>query len=516
MHGKWMNPAWWVHRWAELRPDKAALVWGDAPVGYADLAERMEQCARWLDSAGVGPGDRVGALLRNGPEFLELYLACARIGAVFVPLNFRCEAPELDYFLADCEPGVLVVDERFLPTVAAMGWPAAHEELVVAAVGAGERGPGVRDYRGEIHQARGRTAPAFPGDPEAPQMIMYTSGTTGRPKGALLPYRKTFFNCLNAVEFFSLRSSDVVLIVLPLFHSGGLLIQASPALYAGATAVLHERFDPARVRADLGRYGVTQFLGVPTVYRRLVAEGVAGELARLTTCAIGGERTEPELVRDLLGRGVRLVELMGQTETSIFLRASPEDLAQAPDTVGRPVFHAEVALVDPQGRKVPSGDTGEIAVRGPIVMSGYWRDPEKTRRAVRDGWLHTGDLARRDREGRYYLLDRLHDMYISGGENVYPAEVEAVLRRHPQVADVAVVGEADPQWGQVGHAFVVPREGGRLDGASVIEFCRGRLARYKWPRQVTLCRDLPRTAVGKVRKRDLLERARGGGQGDAP
>ncbi|RMG94897.1 MAG: long-chain fatty acid--CoA ligase, partial [Candidatus Dadabacteria bacterium] len=329
--------------------------------------------------------------------------------------------------------------------------------------------------------------------PDGPQALLYTSGTTGRPKGALLPVRKGFFNAVNAQEFLGLDPGDRMLVVLPLFHSGGLFIQVVPALYAGASVVLRPRFDAAAVARELREGGITHFLAVPTVLRRVLEAGGPGCLAGLRACGVGGEPVPPDLIGTCLGAGVEIRQLYGQTETSIVLWASAEDLRQRPGTLGRPVRHAEVAL----------GRGGEIRVRGPTVFLEYWGDPELTREALRGGWFHTGDLARVDDGGYWYLAGRAKEMYISGGENVYPAEVEAVLRGHPAVADAAVVGMPDPVWGEAGRAFVELRPGAPATAEELLAWCAGRLARFKCPREIVFLDALPRTELGKIRKEAL-------------
>jgi fatty-acyl-CoA synthase len=344
-----------------------------------------------------------------------------------------------------------------------------------------------------------------PSAPEEAHVIMYTSGTTGRAKGAVLSHRKTFFNCLNADIFFKLHFDDVMLIVLPLFHSGGLFIQASPVIYKGATMILHNSFDPDRTYRHIQKFQVTKFLGVPTVYKSLVkAESkYKGALSSLKVSAIGGEKVTPELLAQFRDAGFSLRQIMGQTETSILLWAHEEDVMRKPGSVGKPVFHAEVRIVDRQGRQCGPGRVGEIIVRGSIMMTEYWQDPVKTEETIRGGWLHTGDLARMDEDGYFYLVDRAKDMFISGGENVYPAEVERVLRKHPRVEDIAVVGVPDEIWGEVGWAFVIPKAGANLGAEDLIGLCEGQLARYKWPKEIIFAADFPRTALGKVRKTEL-------------
>ncbi|MBN2123636.1 MAG: AMP-binding protein, partial [Deltaproteobacteria bacterium] len=462
-------------------------------------------------SLGIEKGDRVAVMLENCPQFVELYLACSRLGAIFVPVNFRLAAPELDYTLKSARPRLLVFGEQYADTVLGLNLNNRRPAMLMAGAGWSPSQGDVLDYDAETAALEGQkpflTKSLGPADPEEPHVIMYTSGTTGQPKGAVLSHRKTFFNCLNADIFFKLHFDDIMLVVLPLFHSGGLFIQASPILYKGATMIVHPRFDPIRAYEDIRRYRVTKFLGVPTVYKSLVkaeAEQRAA-LSSLKICAIGGEKATPEMMTQFKEAGFPLRQIMGQTETSILLWASEEDVTRKPGSVGRPVFHAEVNIVDRDCRPVAPGEVGEIVVRGSIMMKEYWQDPVRTEETIKSGWLHTGDLARMDEDGYYYLVDRARNMYISGGENVYPAEVERVIRRHPAIEDIAVVGVPDDTWGEVGHAFVICKEGMALSAEEVISFCNGKLAKYKRPKKVTFCREFPQTALGKVRKSALLQ-----------
>lgn len=503
-----MNICWWVKRWSELHPHKTAIQFENRKITFSELYQRTRQVDYQLQKLGIRKGDRVAVILRNCPEFIEIYLACSRLGAIFVPLNFRLSAPELDYLLSDSRPKLLVIDSNYYNLV-------KHLRLKMLLVGAGEKteSSNIMHYLSEsIDLDEDPTFEDFtsgPTDPEEPHVIMYTSGTSGKPKGAVLSHRKTFFNCLNADIFFKLQFNDIMLVVLPLFHSGGLFIQASPTIYKGATLILHQRFEPTKVFEDIDRCGVTKLLGVPTVYRTLLqnAPQEKGQLSSLKICAIGGEKTNPELVAECTEAGFPLRQVMGQTETSILLWAAEEDAVRKPGSVGRPVLHADVELVDQGGQPVKTGEVGEIVVRGSIMMTEYWRDPTKTAETFRDGWLHTGDLAYRDAEGYYYLVDRVKDMYISGGENVYPAEVEEVLRGHPDIEDVAVVAVPDEKWGETGHAFVIPKNGKELDPADLVSFYNAKLACFKRPKAISFCREFPRTTLGKVRKQGLLKNA---------
>jgi fatty-acyl-CoA synthase len=504
-----MNIAWWVKRWSELNPAKTAIIVDDLQISYRQLYGRYSRTASWLFARGIRKGHRVSVLLRNCPEFIEVYLACARLGAIFVPLNFRVTASELAYFIDDAQPRMLIFNSGYAALVEDAREHKTNASMQLAVVGSPVEGSGIESYRDEVlgfpEGPHDFSPEAEPSDPEEPQVIMYTSGTTGKPKGAVLSHRKTFFNCLNAEIFFKLNFDDRMLIILPLFHSGGLFIQAAPTLYKGATLIIHPKFDPGRVFSDIERYRATKLLGVPTVFKALidVPPEERSDISSLKVCAGGGEKTTPELLEQCRAAGLSFRQVMGQTETSILLWASEEDSYRKPGTVGKPVFHADVKLIDKQHRRVKPGQVGEIVARGAIMMNAYWRDPVKTRDVMREGYLHTGDLARMDEEGYFYLVDRLKDMYISGGENVYPAEVERVLREHPQIEDVAIKGIPDPKWGEVGHAFIIPKAGKALEPQEVIKWCESRLARYKLPKEVTFCREFPRTSLGKVRKAGL-------------
>ncbi|MBW1730790.1 MAG: long-chain fatty acid--CoA ligase [Deltaproteobacteria bacterium] len=510
---KSMNTAWWVERWSDLHPNKPAIIFEDQTITYGRLHARINAAGCWLQSLGIEKGDRVAAMLSNCPGFIELYLACSRLGAIFVPINFRLAAKEVEYTLRNCRPRLFVFGAEFSEALAGLDFGDYLPPMLVAVVGDGSSRPEALDYEKGVAAFEGKkrflTSSTGPNDPEEAQVIMYTSGTTGEPKGAVLSHRKTFFNCLNADIFFKLSFDDIMLIILPLFHSGGLFIQASPCLYKGATMVIHRKFNAERTYADINRYEVTKFLGVPTIYRALLSldDRQRADTSSLKVCAIGGEKTTHELLIRCNEAGFPVRQIMGQTETSILLWASEEDSLSRPGTVGRPVFHAEVDLVDREGRSVKPGEVGEIVVRGSIMMTEYWQDPVRTRETIRNGWLYTGDLAYMDEEGYFYLVDRAKDMYISGGENVYPAEVERVLREHPGIEDVAVVGIPDETWGEVGHAFVIRKAGHNLSAQEVITFCDGKLARYKWPKSVSFVESFPRTTLGKVKKHLLVRQA---------
>ncbi len=512
---KSMNIAWWVKRWSELTPEKPAVIFEAEPISYRELHQRVQRTCRWLGSMDIQKGDRVAVFLGNCPEFIEIYLACAWLGAIFVPINYRLAPPELAYTLADADPALLIFGSEYAETVMDLFGERrfVSPQPVLVRIGPSENDATLPadDYHAAV-SAGGENVffqrPAFAMDsPEEPHVIMYTSGTTGRPKGAVLSHRKTFFNCLNTDIFFSLTGDDTMLIVLPLFHSGGLFIQASPVFYKGATLILHRKFDPQKIASDISRYQVTRFLGVPTIYKALLdlLPEKKSFFASLKVSAIGGEQLTPELMAQFNAAGFSLRQIMGQTETSILLWASEDDAIRKPGSVGRPVFHADVTIVDKRGKTCPPDQVGEIVVRGSIMMTEYWRDAARTEEAIKDGWLHTGDLAYRDADGYFFLVDRARDMFISGGENVYPAEIERVLRTHPDIDAVAVIGVPDARWNEAGCAFVQTVEGKIISEADVIRCCEGKLARYKWPQCVIFVDHFPRTALGKIRKSELRQ-----------
>jgi len=482
------NVASWLRERAALHPERLAigLPGGAKALRYGELEALTDRVAHGLREAGIGSGDRLAVALGSEPLYLGLFFAAAGLGAILLPLNTRLAVPELAFQLDDAEPALLIADTgRELPERrGTRSW--SREDLLAAL------------------PDRAEALPLAPGG-EAPQVILYTSGTTGRPKGAVLPHRKTVSNTENAERYFGLSESDVVVVPVPLFHSYGLLILSVPALFAGARIVLVPRFDPRELQACVAREHATVLGAVPVMYRRMLDAGLdAGALGSLRVAWSAGAALDVDTIRAYHRAGVRLRQGYGQTETSILCCLDAAHSLSKAGSVGRPVGHCQLRIADTEGRSLPRGAEGEVQVRGGVVMLGYWRRPAETESARCDGWHRTGDLGVQDEEGFVTLVGRLGEMYISGGENVYPAEVERVLEQHPEVAEAAVVGVPDPEWGQVGHAWVVPR-GAALDCDALLEWTRDRLAGYKRPRRISLAPALPRTPSGKVQKH-LLER----------
>jgi fatty-acyl-CoA synthase len=343
---------------------------------------------------------------------------------------------------------------------------------------------------------------------DSDQMIMYTSGTTGTPKGALLSHKKTLYNTLNAQIFFDLYSKDIMLLVLPLFHSGGLNIMAIPALYVGATVILCAHFDPEQFLSLIEEHRVTQAMLVPTMVNTLLKETrpETFDLSSIRSILIGGEPASAELLRQAQKKGLPVRQIFGQTETSIELWVPEEMSWEKAGAVGLPVFHGDVRVVDQDNRPVKPGEIGEIVVKGPITMTAYWNLPEETGKTIRQDWLHTRDLGRIDEDGYVYAVDRMGDMYISGGENVYPAEVEKALLTHPKIFEAAIIGIPHEKWGYAGHAFIRPNQGQNISLQEIVSFLREKMAPYKIPKSMEQVNDIPKTASGKIKKSELAKR----------
>jgi fatty-acyl-CoA synthase len=482
-----------VARSARRAPDAPALACEQDRRTFGELEERSERLAAALGARGVEPGDHVAMLQYNGIEFVEAFLAIQKLGACAVPVNFRLSREEVDYVLADSGATLAIADPELAPRAGAV------ETIVV--------GP---DYEEALAAAPPeRRAHEVMGEDLA--FLMYTSGTTGRPKGAMLSHQNLVVNTTNWLYEVGARPDDVWLSGLPLFHIGG-LNGILPFLHLGALAVIEPSggFDPAQSIARLARDHVSMCFFVPTQWQEICAHPAVATVDReRLRKAMWGASQAPLPTLELLAAtfpSVEIVNAFGQTEMSsntCFLRG--EDAIRKMGSVGRPALGVEARIVDESGEDVPPGEVGEIVYRGPTVMQGYHGKPEATAEAFAGGWFHSGDLVREDEEGFIYVVDRLKDMLISGGENVYPAEVERALIEHPAVAEVAVVGVPHPRWVETPLAVVVPAPDAEVSEEELIEHCRERLAGYKKPSAVVFVDILPRNAAGKVLKRELRD-----------
>jgi fatty-acyl-CoA synthase len=481
---------------AMRQPDSLAAV--DLATGrrhtYQALDDRIARLAGTLRSGfGIAPGDRVAVLAPNTTDMFEVQFACGRIGAIFVPLNWRLANPELEAILADCTPALLVHDPEF---------SARAEDLGVGRLLS--FGPQFE----RIVQAAMQLDDPVAATLDDISTILYTSGTTGRPKGAVITHGMNFWNTVHSIGSAGVARSTVFLGLLPLFHTGGLNVFCYPVFQAGGTVLIMRSFDAGEALQLIGdpSAGVTHMLGVPANYQFMAQHGRFSQtdLSRLVFAGIGGAPTPNAILEVWKDHGAILQQAYGMTETSpLVLIQDKEDAVRKAGSAGKPVLHMQTRVVGDDGADAPRGTIGELWVKGPNITKGYWNQPEVTASAFTDGWLHTGDAALIDEDGYYFIVDRWKDMYISGGENVYPAEVENVLYQHMSIAEAAVIGIPDHRWGEVGRAVVVVKPDRSLSEDEVIAHCAANLARYKLPHTVVFTDALPRNATGKVHKPTL-------------
>ena len=493
-------------------PDALAVVdTGKTPelrLSFAQINERANRLANALRAAGVGKGDRVAMLALDGVEHLDLLCACGKLGAIHTALNWRLHWRELQQILADVTPTVLLYDDTFRESVAQLAEAETPVRHWIHLDGAGISGS--RDFNALL--ADSSPDACFREDlrDEDIAAIVFTGGTTGLPKGAQISHRQIAWNCLNTV-IHDLGRGDVYLNVFPMFHVGGLFVYTLPQVIMGGTTVLLKRFDPDQVLRLIQRERVTVFAAVPAMYQMLAQTPAWAEadLSSLRFCTSGGAPLPVPLVEQYTReKGIRFKQGFGMTEFGPGLFAlAPEDAIRKAGSIGRPNFYIDARIVGPDNRPLGPNETGELVLKGPSIASGYFNNPAAWGEVIdEDGWFHTGDLARYDEDWYFFIVDRLKDMFISGGENVYPAEIEAALYRHPAVFQCAVVGVPDPKWGEVGKAFVVLKPDQTASAEALLAHLGDRLARYKIPRHVEFLTALPISAAGKVLRRELRER----------
>ena len=495
----------WTTDRAIATPRRIAIDDRGVLVSYAELDARATALAARLRAAGYGVGDRIATLTGNSSDHVVLFFACAKTGAVLVPLSWRLAPREIAFQIELADPALLVVEDEF----AALA-EAALEERVAPLPLAGFGRQGLEREVPAPVRADGALAELREVRDDDPLLLMFTSGTLDRPKGALLTHANCFWTNLSLSRTAEITSRDVVLAFMPQYHVGGWNIQPLLAWWTGATVVLERTFDAGRALHLIAQRRITTMMGVPTNYLLLAKHPsfADADLSTLAHAIVGGAPMPEPLLRTWHARGVALTQGYGLTEASPNVLCLPDEEARAKvGLAGTPYPHVEVGIVDPvTGERIEGPGEGELVVRGPGVFAGYFRDPEATALALRGGWLHTGDLVRRDADGDHQIIDRIKDIYLSGGESIAPAEVESVLFEHPAVADAAVVGVPDERWGEVGVAHVVLRPGRATDEQEILEFCAERMARFKLPKHVVVVAEIPRTAGSKVLRRVLLER----------
>ncbi len=510
----------WLKRWGMYAPERVAIedYKNQKNYTYQDLWEASQRLAGYLNKMGIVSGDRVASLSHNRVETVILFFALQRLGAILVPINFRLSPSEIEYILQDCEAKFLFYEPQFSGVVKKV----ISDRLHIANP---KSNPSLTCMPYEdLSTSFAESFLGFNGHFETSVMILYTSGTTGFPKGAVLTHKMLFWNSINTSISLNITEYDVTINFAPLFHTGGWNVLLTPFLHRGAKVIFFEKFDPDLVLQVASDKQITLLFGVPTMLN-MMAEAKAFtimDLSKLRSMIVGGEPMSLSLIKTWHAKGVPVRQGFGLTEfgpNCFSLSASDAEVKMG--SIGRPNFYIHTKIVDSENREVPVGEIGELLLSGPACMQGYWNNPKATEQALQDGWLHTGDLVKKDSDDYFYVVGRKKEMFISGGENVYPVEVERVLAQHPLIREVAVVGVQDEKWGEVGHAYVALKSNIVLENQSHITdvtkltadslelttFCKEYLASYKIPKYFSFCEDLPKGDSGKINKKVLKSTA---------
>ncbi|MGB8646949.1 MAG: long-chain fatty acid--CoA ligase [Anaerolineae bacterium] len=498
----------WLYRHAQLNPRRVALITPERTLTYGELNGEANRVAHALATLGLKEGDRIGVLCLNDPRFLTLLFGAGKLGIVVVSLNYRLTPPEIAYQMKDSNVRVLFVGAEQAGFIPALREQTGIDRFYVLA---GDAPAGCGAYAALI-AGRPESEPAAPLAWDKELLTVYTSGTTGKPKGAVLTHANQFWNAMNDIIPLGLTRDDRVLTILPLVHVGGVGLFTLPALLLGASVVMPRKFDAEETLRLIEKEKVTVVMGVPAIWQMLIASPLfkTANLSSVRFFYNGGDRCPLEVVRAFRAQGLTFGGGYGLTETSptAFMMA-PEDFEQGTRQlgfIGKTAFFDEACLVNSEGGEVPQGEIGEIWLRGPNVFSGYWNRPEATQEVFTEGWFHTGDLAMADPEGLTFVVGRSKEMFKSGGLNVYPAEIEALIGAHPAVQEVCVIGVPDPKWNEVGRAIVALKPGCQATPEELLAFCEGQLARYKTPRSVVFVAALPRNTLGKINRGELKQK----------
>ena len=490
----------WLHHQLRVQPDALAVhdLTSQRKFSWRELNNRIDGLARQLLKQGLAAGDRIAYLGLNSSDVVEIFFASLRIGAVYVPLNFRLTPPELSFIIGDCTPKALFYDLTFAQVISAI------DEAVMPAL----RYETALDGSDSSYEASltGDITPVTPApaDGDTLSMIMYSSGTTGKPKGVMYTRRMMLASALNLLQPSEFSPDTAVLNVMPLFHIGGMQFVLM-AIKMGIPHLMMRAFDPAAMLSaiDDPTLGVTNIGGVPAMWSAmsLMPNIDAIDFSRIRTAATGAESVPEPMLREWQARGILLQEVYGMTETSgVICIAQKADLPEHMGYAGRALPFGDIKVMKSESEEAAPGELGEIWMRGATVTPGYWNRPDATEETFVGDWLKSGDIGRMDETGRLSVEDRIKDMYISGGENVYPAEIESVLMAHPDIREIAIIGVADAKWGEVGCAIVASISGEPVSLDQIHALCEGNLARFKWPQRVIHTDALPRNSTGKVQK----------------
>jgi fatty-acyl-CoA synthase len=492
----------WIARWALYSPHKLAVKEYETgrTLTYAELNRLSNRLARhFMLEYGLQKGDRIALLAENCIEYFILFGVAQKTGCILVPMNYRLAAPEIDYLIQNSAPLLLIGESKFTEILDSAvnlssvphrwSWEALSDFCDKSGYREGEDGFEITAV-----------------DEDDPVFILYTSGTTGFPKGALYTHKMLFWNSINTAMSLIVNSESRTVNVMPPFHTGGWNVLTTPFLHHGGYSILMRKFDPEVVLQLLQQEKLSLFMAVPTMLK-MMAESPGFETAEfphLHYFIVGGEAMPIPLIERWHGKGVPIRQGFGLTEVGPNLTSLHQDDAiRKKGSIGRPNYYVQIRIVDEHGSELPPDHAGEFLLKGPMVTPGYWRNPEATEKAIVEGWFHTGDMVRMDDEGYLYVVDRIKNMFISGGENVYPAEVERVLLTHPDVVEAAIIGVSDEKWGEVGHAFVVIKQGATTTTGELESFCRERLAKFKVPKYFRFLRELPKNDTGKINRMAL-------------
>jgi acyl-CoA synthetase (AMP-forming)/AMP-acid ligase II len=497
-----VNIGEFMTRRALLSPGREGLVCEDIRRTFRELNERANRFANAMLCFGVGHGDRVALLALNEPEYYDMLFGLGKIGAILVPVNYRLAGPEVEFILSDSEARVCVFGAEYTATVDSIRGQIPAKELVAISDDAPEWATPYETLIGGSPDQE----PEIRGGDDDTLTILYTSGTTGRPKGAELTHSYYFWSSVNLMATLGVQIGETPLIALPLFHIGGL---AGPPwfVYQGAKTVLLRSLDPKRFLELLGEEKVSGFGSVPALldFLKLVPDFEKYDWSSVKVILVYAAPVPVSLIEEYAAAGIEVRQLYGLTENNTGSVLGAEDAIAKAGSCGKPFFHTRIRVVNEEGNDAEPGEKGEVLLRAPNTMKGYWNRPEDTAEALQDGWLHTGDIGEMDEDGYLYIMDRKKDMIISGGENIYPAEIEDSLLRHPKVADAGVIGYADAKWGESVKAILVVKQGEELTEKELVDWCQGKIGRFKIPKQVVFTDSIPRTPTGKILKRQLRE-----------
>ncbi len=488
-------------------PEKAALIFEDTPISYRELNRQSNRVAEFFREKGLKKGDRIAVDLVNCPEFFACYFACAKLGLIFVPLNYRLVSLELKFQLNRCNCRLLVFNDQFAEYIDPIRDSLEVEKENYICVREKASDAPCPSWALDYHEA----IKPFPGqepipdkviDLDDPFIIMFTSGVTGNPKGAVLTHGQTYFKCFQIINYTDMRADDVFQSQAPLCHSAGLCAVSTPALCRGATLLMRGKFDPEKFGQDIETYKATIMFGLSTMMKFVLKTGVLDrvDLSSVRFAYGGGEKTHQSFYDELDEKGLHLLPGFGQTENSAMALMPPDAPKSKIKSVGKANFFTELWIQNEAGERLGPGEIGQIMAMGPNVMKEYWDMPNETRATIVDDVLHTGDLGYMDEDGYLYIVDRVKDMYRSGAENVYPAEVETVLQDHPKIDRVAIIGVSDEKWGETGKAIILCHKGETITLEEVVSYLEGKLAGFKFPKSTLQVESMPMTVTGKLKK----------------